>query len=71
MMVTHDPCDLCVVVDVRQDPLTDHCMLLHQPTLLRSERTRLLEKPSRQTHLSDVVDEAAQVGHLLLLRRKP
>src|SRR3954469_14315373 len=45
-------------------------MVLHLTPLMKRERTLLLQEAWRKSHLSNVMDEAAQVGELLILQRK-
>ena len=70
-MVTDDRRDLGVVVHVAEDPFADDRVLLHLTTLLKGERARLLQQPSRQPDLPDVVHEPAEMRELLFLAREP
>jgi len=41
-MMPNHPSDFVVVIDVLEDPLANHRMLLHDPPLLECERARFL-----------------------------
>ena len=70
-MVADDRRDLGIGVDVGEDALADLRVPLHLTPLLEGERAWLLEQAGRQADLADVVDEAAEVGELLLLDIHP
>src|SRR5829696_2656072 len=70
-MVPHDLRDLCVVVDVCENSLADYGVLLHHPPLFERQSAGLFENPRRKSHLPDVVNEAAQMGQLLLFFVQP
>ena len=61
MVVANDLCDFRVIVDVREDALTDLGVLLHLAPLFERERAGLLEQTGGKPNLADVVDEPAQM----------
>jgi len=67
-MVAHNACDLLVIVNFREDALSNDWMLLHESPFLKRQRSRLLQEARRKPNRSDVVDEATQVGHSRVLR---
>ena len=69
-MVPDDRGDLRISIDVRQDPLADLGVALHFTALVQREGTGLLEQPSWETDLPDVVHESAQVGQFDLFGAK-
>ena len=70
VMVPDDLGDLGVVVHVRKDSLADHGVLLHLPPFIKRECARLLEQAGWEPNLADVVNEAAQMSKLDLVRRQ-
>src|SRR2546427_8808522 len=70
-MVSDDTGDFCVVVDFRQDPLTNRCMLFHLATFLKRERSRLLKESRGAPNLSNVVYQPAEMDERLVFFRKP
>ena len=71
MMMPNYPCDLCVVLYIRQNPLADNGMLLHPTALIQCQGAGLLQQTSWKTHFADVVHKPAQMHELLLLWRQP
>ena len=67
VMMPHHRSDLGVTIDVRQDTFADLGVTLHFTPLVERQRTRLLEQARRQTDLSDVVDQAAEVRERSLI----
>ena len=61
VVMANDLRDLRVVVNVREDPLSDNGVLLHLAPLFERQGAGLLEQTGRKPDLADVVDEPAQV----------
>ena len=70
VMVPDNRSDLRISIDVRQDALADLRVALHFTPLVKREGSGLLEKPSWETDLPDVVDQSAQVGQFDLVGAK-
>ena len=71
VMMFDDPRYLPVVIDLGKNPFANRRMLLHLSTLFQGESSRFLKKSGGKPHLSDVVDESAQMGKLLLAVGQP
>jgi len=56
VMMADDGCDFSVVIDLRENALSNLRVLFHLPSLSERERTRLLEQAGREPDLSHVVD---------------
>src|SRR5215208_212401 len=52
MVMANNPRNLGVVVDLPQDPLANHRVLLHLSTLIEIQRTRLLQESRREPDLA-------------------
>ena len=70
VMVPHDPRDVGIVLDLREDPLADDGVLLHLPPLIQRQRSSLFEKAWGQADLADVMHQPAEMNELLLLFAK-
>ncbi len=70
VVVPDDRRDLRVVVNMGKDALPDRGVLLHLPTLIKSQRPGLFEETGRKPDLPDVVNKSAKVGLFAILRGK-
>ena len=64
--MSDDRSNLCVVINVRKDALTDLAVRLHQTTFFKGEWPFLLEEARRKSDFSDVVNESGKVTLPLL-----
>ena len=62
MMMPNNCGDFGVILDLREDALSDDWVLLHLTSLFERQRTGLFEKPRRKTDLSDVMHETGEVS---------
>ena len=67
MMMTDNPCDFRVVVDLGEDSLTNGAVLLHLPALIQGQRAGFLQKPDGKPDLSNVMDQTRQMYQSLIL----
>ena len=67
VMMSYGLSDFGVRLDVGENPLTDHWMLLHLPAFIERERPGLLKQPRRQSDLADVMYEASKMHQTLVL----
>src|SRR5258708_26802695 len=62
--------NLAVVVDLCENPLSDHGVQLHLTPLVQRKSPGLFQQPGRETDLANVVHETAEVYKLLLFLRQ-
>src|SRR3954468_19033573 len=70
MMVPDNTRDFCIVINLRQDPLTDWRVQFHLSPLVKTERPALFEQTGRKADLPDVMDKATQMRKPLLIFRQ-
>jgi len=66
VVVTDDPRNLGIVINLREDPLADRRMLFHLTPLCQRERARFFEQAWRQADLPYVMNESAEVHQSLV-----
>jgi hypothetical protein len=55
-MMANDPGDFGVIVDVPEDALADHGVLLHLTPLVEGKGARLLQETGSEADLADIMD---------------
>jgi hypothetical protein len=71
MMMPYDAGDFSVVLDVRENSLSDYDVLLHFTAFLGTEWTGFLEEAIWEANLSYIVDESGKMRQTLLLLAQP